>query len=227
MFEVCRIAQDSRWGETGASTVLDQITSLPGAGWTANFPISGQRRVSGAPSAGSGAAGTPGPMRTRSAKSNVRAQVLSGCEAPRPVPPPPGVALAQRPDTPEVVLTALVSDQRATTALRKVLARETTHGRPRTGRSARGCRPTVASASGEPPPASGRREGERPGTSRLWKVLGSKRFNSSWVAISNRQHCLGCWSSVEQLGQYQQRLAPNPLAVVGDQYARPLAKLAP
>ena len=38
------------------------------------------------------------------------------------------VALAQRPDAPEDALAALVSDQRATTELRKVLARETTHG---------------------------------------------------------------------------------------------------
>ncbi len=38
-----------------------------------------------------------------------------------------GVALARRPDTPEEVLAALVSDKRATTEFRKVVARETAH----------------------------------------------------------------------------------------------------
>jgi hypothetical protein len=42
-----------------------------------------------------------------------------------------GVALARRPDTPEEVLTALVSDERATTEFRQAVARETTHQRLR------------------------------------------------------------------------------------------------
>lgn len=38
-----------------------------------------------------------------------------------------GVALARRPDTPDEVLVTLISDERATTEFRKVVARETTH----------------------------------------------------------------------------------------------------
>lgn len=40
-----------------------------------------------------------------------------------------GVALAQRDDSPEDVLLAMVADARATTEFRKVIARETTHTR--------------------------------------------------------------------------------------------------
>ena len=43
-----------------------------------------------------------------------------------------GIALARRPDTPEEVLATLVSDNRATTEFRKVVARETTHQELRT-----------------------------------------------------------------------------------------------
>lgn len=38
-----------------------------------------------------------------------------------------GVALAERPDTPEEVLAAMVTDKRATPEFRKVIARRTTH----------------------------------------------------------------------------------------------------